>query len=64
MEPERALAPGSERLNQEPTGTTGHGSHDLIKYLSAHQLLIAGQIFSEPFPQIFSEPFPYLCVKS
>lgn len=57
-EPEGALGPGSERLNQVQTGTTEHGSHDLIKYLSANQLLIAGQIFSEPFPH------GYLSVKS
>lgn len=58
MEPERAPAPGSERLNQVQTGTTEHGSHGLIKYLSVNQLLIAEQIFSEPFPH------GYLYVKS
>lgn len=50
MEPERASAPGSGRLSEEQAKTTGTRSHNLIKYWSTNQLVIAKQIFSEPLP--------------
>lgn len=50
MEPERASAPGSERLSQEQDETMGTQSHNLSKDLSINQLLIAKQTFSAPLP--------------